>query len=144
MKNIGQLIENEGRYEFRMTEMSLIVRGDHPEWVMEAASEIVATTAKNECESKVDELETLLEFEEATETDVSAAKFAMKERFEIVPQCVVSLGRVDYKWAAADGRVQRQDEFGDRPYKRIADMSLTRNDSFLDNDEGVDMASDTK
>lgn len=143
MKSIGQLSESDGRFEFRIPEMSLIIRGDHPEWVMQAACEIVATTAKNESDSKIDELETLKEFDEATDMDVDAAKFSAKGRFEIIPQCIVSMGRIDYKWVAPDGREKLEGEFDGRPYKRITDMSLTRSDSFLDNEDGVEMAPDT-
>lgn len=144
MKSIGQLTEADGRFEFRVPEMSLVVRGDHPEWVMQAAGEIIATTAKNESDGRIDELETLLEFEEATEMDVSAAKFAVKERFEIIPQCIVSMGRIDYRWIAKNGREKMNGTFDGQPYTRINDMSLTHNDSFLTNEEGVEMASETK
>lgn len=143
MNNIGQLTEADGRYEFRLPELSLVVRGDHPEWVMHAASEIMASVTKNEFDGKIDELETLVEFEEASDMDVQAAKFAMKERFELIPQCIVSMGRIDYKWVAPSGREKLNGEFDGHPITRISDMSLTKNDSFLDNDPGVDMAPDT-
>ncbi|MEM7520405.1 MAG: hypothetical protein AAF307_05145 [Pseudomonadota bacterium] len=144
MKNIGQLSEADGRYEFRLPEMSLVVRGDHPEWVMHAASEIVASVTKNEVDGKIDELETLVEFDEASDMDVAAAKYAKKERFEIMPQCIVSMGRIDYRWVAPQGREKLNGSFDGQPYTRISDMSLTQNDSFLDNEAGVDMASGTK
>jgi len=144
MKSIGQLTEVDGRYEFRVPGMSLIVRGDHPEWVMQAASEIIATTAKNESDSTLDELETLKEFGEASEMEVDTARYAAKERFQIIPQCVVSMGKIDYKWVAPDGREKLENEFEGQPIRRIADMSLMRNDDFLKNEEGVEMASETK
>lgn len=144
MNSIGQLTEADGRYEFRLPEMSLVVRGDHPEWVMQAAGEIMASVTKNEFDGKIDELETLVEFEEASEMDVAAAKFAMKERFEHMPQCIVSMGRIDYRWVAPDGREQLDGQFDGNPVSRISDMSLTKNDSFLKNEPGVDMAPDTE
>ncbi|MEM9707918.1 MAG: hypothetical protein AAF871_03945 [Pseudomonadota bacterium] len=144
MQNLGQLSEADGRYEFRCPEMSLVVRGDHPEWVLLAAYEILATTAKNESDSKIDELKTLQEFEEATEMDIFAEESAAKERFEIIPQCVVQMGRMDYKWTAADGRDKLTSDYDGFPIRRIVDMSLTKNDSFLKNEDGVDMANDTK
>ena len=61
MKQIGQLIEADGRYEFRLDQKGLIVRGDHPEWVMMAASEVLGQTERLEFESRVDELEALVE-----------------------------------------------------------------------------------
>lgn len=139
MKEIGQLYESDGRFEFRAPEHSLIVRGDHPEWVMQAASEVIANTARLTSEGEIDELATLVEFEEATEIEVESAKMAMKERFEIIPQCIVSMGRLDYKWVAQQGREKLGDEFGDNLYRRIHDMSLTYNDSFVENEPGVDM-----
>ncbi|MEO1238068.1 MAG: hypothetical protein AAFW64_00105 [Pseudomonadota bacterium] len=140
MKEIGQLLESDGRFEFRASEHSLIVRGDHPEWVMQAASEVLANAAQMQCAGEIEELETLVEFEEATEVEVDAAKYAMKERFEIIPQCIVSMGRLDYKWVATQGREKLREEFGDNIYRRIHDMSLTYNDSLTQNEPGVDMA----
>lgn len=138
MKQIGQLIEADGRYEFRVEDKGLIVRGDHPEWVIRAAAEVIENTERLEAESRIDELESLVEFEAATPIEVDAAKFATKERFETIPQCIVSMGKLDYKWAAPAGREKMKDEFDGQPVKRIHDMSLTYNDTFLDNEDGVD------
>ena len=68
----------------------------------------------------------------------------MIERFDLIPQCIVTVGKMDYKWAAPEGRAKKQDEFGDQPLKRVHDMSLTRSDSFLTNDDGSDMTSETQ
>lgn len=143
MKEIGQLIFCDERYEFRVPELGIIVRGDHPEWVIQAASEVLANTALLESEGQLDELETLVEFEEATEIEVASAKYAMQQRFGIVPQCIVTMGKMDYKWVAAQGREKLSAEFDGRPYSRIHDMSLTYDDTFLENEAGVDMADET-
>jgi hypothetical protein len=140
MKELGQLCEVEGRYEFRYGDLNLIVRGDHPEWVLQAACEVLAKTARLETESKIDELTSLVEFEAANEIEVDAAKYALRERFEIIPQCIVSMGRMDYRWAAEEARRKLDPEFGTQPIKRIHDMSLTMNDSFLANEPGVDLS----
>lgn len=137
MKEVGKLYEADGRYEFRLEEMALIVRGNHPEWVMQAVSEIVSETARIEGESRIDELETLIEFEGATQIEVDSAKYSQKERFETIPQCIVSMGKLDYRWAAPEGRDKHADEFGGHPYRRIHDMSMTFHDSFLKNENGV-------
>lgn len=137
MTQIGTLHEADGRYEFRMDHKNLIVRGDHPEWVIQAASEILASTEKLEAESKVDELKTLVEFEAATEIEVDSAKYALKERFETIPQCVVTMGRLDYTWAAPQARDLDRMNYDGRPIKRVHDMSLTYNDTFLKNEEGT-------
>lgn len=139
MNGIGQLSESDGQYEFRDPTRNLIVRGEHPEWVLQAAAEVIGNTARLEAESVVEELTAMLEFEAAEQIEVDSAKYAMKERFELVPQCIVSLGKMDYKWAAQEGRVKKPEEFGNQPLKRVHDMSLTRSDSFLENEPGVDM-----
>lgn len=142
MTEVGQLTEADGRYEFRIPGMGLIVRGDHPEWVMQAASEVLSCTAKLEAESTVEELTSLVEFEEASEIEVEAHKFAMTQRFDTIPQCIVTMGRMDYKWAAPEGREKLGSEYDGHPYRRIHDMSLTFSDSFLKNEDGVETSSD--
>ena len=139
MNEIGQLLEVDGQYEFRDPTRSLIVRGDHPEWVLQAAAEVIGHTARLESESLVDELTTLVEFEAAAPIDVDAAKYAFKERFEIVPQCLVTVGKIAYRWASPEGREKLAEEFGNQTVRRVHDMSLTRNDSFLSNESGVEM-----
>jgi hypothetical protein len=134
MKQIGQLIETDGRFEFRIDDKGLIVRGDHPEWVMQAASEVLTQTERLEAESKVDELASLVEFEVAEEIEVESAKFALKQRFATIPQCIVTMGKLDYKWAAPEGRDVMKNEYDGHPYRRIHDMSLTFDDSFLKNE----------
>jgi hypothetical protein len=137
MKQIGQVLEADGRYEFRFEEKGLIVRGDHPEWVIQAAAEILTRTEYLEAESKVDELETLVEFEAVSEIEVESAKFSMKERFSTIPQCIVTMGRLDYKWAAPEGREAMKAEYDGHPFRRVHDMSLRYDDSFLKNEDGV-------
>lgn len=138
MTEIGQLFEADDRYELRVPGKGLIVRGDHPEWVLQAASEVLTTTERFESASKVDELESLVEFEAATSIEVDAAKYAMKDRFETIPQCIVTLGKMDYRWAAKEGRERLSDEFDGHTMARINDLSLTFHDSFLENETGVD------
>ncbi len=48
-------------------------------------------------------------------------------RFETIPQCVVTMNEMDYRWVSKVGR--KADDAA--PVKRLHDMSLTRNDSFL-------------
>lgn len=139
MDEIGQLKEVDGRFEFRHDALGLVVRGDHPEWVLMAASEIISNTAKIEAESEVESLVALAEFEEASGIEVDSAQFAFKQRFEKIPQCIVSLGKIDYKWATPDGRKKLMSEYDGHLIRRIHDMSLTFNDTFLDNEEGVEM-----
>lgn len=139
MSEIGRLSQADGQYEFRDPSRNLIVRGGHPEWVLLAAAEVIANTARLEAESLIEELSAMLEFDAAEAIDVDSAKFSLKERFDHIPQCIVSLGTMDYKWASLEGRAQKPQELGSQPLKRVHDMSLTRSDSFLKNEPGVEM-----
>ncbi|MDX8355840.1 hypothetical protein [Cognatiyoonia sp. IB215182] len=143
MSEIGCLSETDGQYEFRDPSRSLIIRGEHPEWVLMAAAEVIGNTARLEAESVVEELNAMVEFEAVEPIEVDSAKYAMKERFELIPQCIVTLGKMDYKWAAPEGRAKKQDEFGSQTLKRVHDMSLTRSDTFLSNEDGVDTTNET-
>jgi len=139
MSEIGQLREADGQYEFRDPSLNLIVRGEHPEWVLMAAAEVIGNTAKLESQSHIEEMTAMMEFDAVEPIELDAAKYAMKGRFELIPQCIVSLGSMDYKWAAEEGRVKKPEEFGGQTLKRVHDMSLTKTDSFLSNEDGVDM-----
>ena len=140
MQQIGTLTETNGRFEFRLEKMDLVVRGSFAEWVLEAAAEIVAQNARMECESKLDEVTAMHEFGEASEIEVDAATYDARARLETIPQCSVSWGQNEYRWAAADGRQKLAAEFDGHPMRRVHDMSLTRHDSFLVNVDGVDTA----
>ena len=143
MSEIGCLSQTDGQYEFRDPSRSLIIRGEHPEWVLMAAAEVIGNTARLEAESVVEELNAMVEFEAVEAIEVDSAKYAMKERFELIPQCIVTLGKMDYKWAAPEGRAKKQDEFGSQTLKRVHDMPLTRSDTFLSNEDGVDTTNET-
>ena len=138
MENIGHFRKLEDRYEFQYPPLNMTVRGAHAEWVLEAAAEILRETERMRVDSHIDELKTLAEFGEADEIEIDSAQFDATARFEVVPQCVVSMGTMDYKWTSPDGRAQDNAGLGDGLLKRIHDMSLTRSDSFLNNPEGVD------
>lgn len=139
MDEIGQLKEVDGRFEFRHDALGLVVRGDHPEWVLMAAAEVISNTARIEGEAEMDSLTALAEFDEVSGIEVVSAKFAFKQRFETIPQCIVSLGKIDYKWATPEGRKKLMDEFDGHMVRRIHDMSLTFRDTFLENEDGVEM-----
>jgi len=139
MDDVGQIQEVDGRYEFRHDGLGLVVRGDHPEWVLMAAAEIISNTAKIESEAELESLAALAEFEEVGSIEVDSAKFAHKQRFDTIPQCIVSLGKIDYKWATEEGRKKLTEEYDGHMVRRIHDMSLTFNDTFLTDEEGVSM-----
>ncbi len=138
MNDIGFLRKSDERYEFYYPELGLIIRGSYAEWVLEAAGEIIARAEKMRAEGQIDELATLAEFGEAAEIEVESARFDANARFEAIPQCVVSMGTIDYHWVSPDGRGAGEDHMG---LRRIHDTSRTRNDSFLKNVDGVDSSS---
>lgn len=142
MEKVGYLKENGDRFEFHFDQLGLIIRGNYPEWVLAAASEIIRDSAKIDSDSRMEELSALVEFGEASEIDVDAHKVDSKFRFEVLPQCVVTMGSMDYRWADEEARRKFGAEFGGHSMRRLHDMSMTRNDSFLENEEGVDMSSE--
>lgn len=135
MDALGVLKEKGDRFEFHFEDLGLVIRGRYAEWVLAAASEIIAKVARLEAESKLDELNSLVEFGEVDQIDLDAAKFDMKSRFEVLPQCVVSMGSMDYRWADKEARERLVHEFDGHTLKRLVDMSMTRNDSFLQDED---------
>ena len=132
MEQIGALQREGKRYIFTYPALDLVVRGAYAEWVLEAATEIIAEAEQHAKAGEIDELEALIEFEEASEIDLDIAKSENKSRFETMPQCVVTMGEGDFRWISRDGRAAE-----DKPINRLIDMSKTRNDSFLTNEPGV-------
>lgn len=138
METLGILTKSGGRYEFRHDPLALVVRGDYAEWVLAAAAELMDVIARREAEGRIEELETLQEFGEVEPIELDSAKFDMRARFEAVPQCLVTMGSMDYRWVAPEARESGIPPFEGHPIKRVHDMSLTRNDTFLQNEDGVD------
>jgi hypothetical protein len=138
METFGQLTQVQGRFEYRCDAHNLIVRGDFAEWVLAAAAEITSKIARDELEGRLNELEALAEFGEGDPIDLDVARFEVKERFEILPQCIVTVGRSDFRWVATEARPKLSPEFDQHPIRRLQDMALTRSDSFLKNEAGVD------
>ena len=138
METFGQLTQVQGRYEYRCDAHNLIIRGDFAEWVLAAAAEITAKIARDELDGRLNELEALAEFGEGDPIDLDVARFEMKERFEILPQCIVTVGRGDFRWVASEARPKLSPEFDEHPIRRLQDMALTRGDTFLKNEPGID------
>jgi hypothetical protein len=116
----------------------MTIKGDFAEWVLSAAAEMLEVVARREAEGRITELEAMCEFGEAEPVELDSARYDQRARFEVLPQCTVSLGDMDYRWVSPEGRKKLNDEFGGHPMKRVHDMALTRNDSFLENENGVD------
>ncbi len=126
---IAHLFKDGRRYEMTFPEYALTIRGPYIEWVLEAAADIIQNFERTKSESTVDELKMLQEFgdESVSELDVDTAACEQGARFEAIPQCVVTMNEMDYRWVSKVGR--KDDDAA--PIKRLHDMSLTRNNSFL-------------
>ncbi|MGD1924480.1 MAG: hypothetical protein ACFB03_09845 [Paracoccaceae bacterium] len=138
MDDIGRLKKANGRYEFSFDELNLVVRGAHAEWVLEAATEIITQANQADMEGQISEIEALMEMGEADEIDLDILKDEHQSRFERMPQCVVSMGDMDYRWIAPEGREVSDDNPASRnSMERLIDQSATRNDTFQQNVDGA-------
>jgi hypothetical protein len=122
-KALATLRKVGSRFEITYPEYDLIIRGPHVEWVLEAAAEIISRSERVKIEGAIEEMEMLTEFgEEGLEMEVESKKFEHQSRFEIIPQCLVSMGANDYRWVQREGR-----SGPDHTYvQRLYDTSLTR------------------
>lgn len=122
--SVGNIRFADGRFEFHCPEYDLVIRGRYLEWVLEAASEVIARTEQIKAESKIEEMKLLAEFDgETTLASIDAATFDARQRFRALPQCVVSMGHDDYRWVHVDGR---DDKSAHPCTSRIVDQSATR------------------
>jgi hypothetical protein len=128
---IATLARNGSRFELHYPEYGLTVRGPYAEWVLAAAADIIARFEKTRMESVVDELIMLKDFgdDTASEMEIESARYDSNARFETVPQCVVTMNEIDYRWVEKGERAEGKHA----PMERLHDMSLTRSNSFLVN-----------
>jgi len=111
------------RYEICYPDYDLVIRGPHAEWVLEAAAEIISRTERVKIEGAIEELEMLAEMDAGdNEMEVESLKFEKTERFDVVPQCLISMGANDYRWVQREGRKGPDHSYVERLY----DASLTR------------------
>lgn len=135
MSDLGFIRKHDQAYEFHYPEHGLVIRGAYVEWVLQAAAELIAQTELLRAEGRLEELKMLEEMGEAETIEVDSAAYDRDTRFETLPQCVVTMGSLDYRWVAPEGREANTVAF---PAKRIHDMSKTRHETFLKNVPGVD------
>jgi hypothetical protein len=128
---IAYLAKDGRRFELNFPEYALTVRGPYVEWVLEAAAEIISKFERTKAESSVEEMQMMKDFDDGvtTEVDIQAARYERETRFETIPQCVVTMNEMDYRWVSKEGR--KGDEIS--PMQRLHDLSLTRNGTFLHN-----------
>jgi hypothetical protein len=128
---IAYLAKDGRRFEMTFPEYALTVRGPYIEWVLEAAAEIISGFERTKAECTVEEMQMLKDFGDTGTGDVSieSAKYELDVRFETIPQCVVTMNEMDYRWVAKAGR--KGDEL--TAMQRLHDISLTRGGSVLNN-----------
>lgn len=126
---IAHLVKDGRRYEMTFPEYALTVRGPYLEWVLEAAADIIQNFERTKSESAIEEMKMLQDFGDGavSEMDIDTASYEQNIRFETVPQCVVTMNEMDYRWVAQVGRNDGEIS----PMKRLHDISLTRSGSFL-------------
>ena len=94
--------QDDGQYEFRDPSRGLIIRGTHPEWVLQAAAEVIGTFSRLAAESLVDELAALHSLGSVRSAELAAARAEKRRRFDIRPRCSVVHGAVEYFWTSGD------------------------------------------
>ena len=124
---IAQLYKDGNRYALHYPEYQIWIRGAYAEWVLTAGAELIAKIEKLKVEGSIEELEMTREFSETGDVDiqVDALRYAANSRFEILPQCVVTMHDNDYRWVA------RSDTTVHGAMERLLDASLTRTNSYL-------------
>jgi len=125
---LAQLFKRDARFELVYPEYGLSLRAPYAEWLFEAAAEILSRIEKLRIEGTIEELEMLKEFgdADATDTQIDSVKYENSNRFDVVPQCLVTMGDIDYRWISAVSRDPQVGKFG----QRLHDMSLTRSDNY--------------
>jgi hypothetical protein len=124
---IAQLYKVGSRYELVYPQYNLSVRAQHAEWALEAGGEIITRLDRLKAEGLLDEMEMMKGFGDDPEIPfkINALRYESNSRFDLIPQCVVTVGDVDYRWTAADGRKAKSDA----PIERMLDTSKTRDDT---------------
>jgi hypothetical protein len=126
MMTMRQIADEDGQYEFRDSSRSLIIRGGHPEWVLQAAAEVIGNYARLETESLVEELTVMHRMGAANLTELTGIRALQRRRFDLSPRCSVSLGTVDYIWASSEAPGLRPDVVAPKPLKLGPEMLVTQ------------------
>lgn len=130
---VAYLRKAGNRFELAYPEYGLKIHGPHAEWVLEAAADVIARIEKTKLDGAIEELEMLQEFDEEEDHSIAidSLKYNSKERFDIVPQCVISMADTDYRWVSKIERdLSDKSGFG----QRLHDMSMTHKDNWLQNE----------
>lgn len=115
MLEMGRIGQVDGQYEFRDPSRSLVVRGPHPEWVLQAAAEVIGNVARLESGGVIAELTALRDLGAVDHTEMTAARIQHRDRFAISPRCNVALGSLHYFWSCPDAPGLKPDAVPARP-----------------------------
>jgi hypothetical protein len=124
---IAKLFKDGNRYVLHYPDYNISIRGPYVEWVLMAGAEMISKVERLKAEGSIEELELMREFGDADDTavQIDAARYAANCRFEVLPQCVVTMHDTDYRWIA------RAEGASSGAMERLMDASLTRSNSFL-------------
>jgi hypothetical protein len=125
---LAQLFKRDARFELVYPEYGLTLRAPYAEWIFEAAAEILSRIERLRIEGTIEELEMIKEFEDAdtVNSQIDNIKYENGNRFDVIPQCIVTMSDVDYRWVSPVARDPKSNTFG----QRLHDMSLTRSDDY--------------
>ena len=126
MIDTGYLVHDSGQYVYRIPSRNLVIRGAHPEWVLMAAAEVLCRIARAEADCELAELAAARGETASGLVAGQAAEALLTERFDLLPQCIVSLGPVYYKWTDLEGRSLTPQDFMAHAMKRLIDRTQKR------------------
>jgi hypothetical protein len=126
---IAKLFKDGNRYALHYPEYDIWIRGAYAEWVLMAGAEMIIRIEKLKSEGSITELDLTREFvtevDGDVDTQIDALRYAASRRFDIIPQCVVTMHDTDYRWVA------KADVADSGAVERLLDMSQSRSNSFL-------------
>jgi len=102
MLEMGRIGQVDGQYEFRDPSRGLVVRGPHPEWVLQAAAEVIGNLVRLESDGLLAELTAMRDLGAVDHAEMTATHREHRERFAISPRCNVALGPARYFWSCPD------------------------------------------
>jgi len=125
---VAQLHKHGAHFELVYPEYRLTLRAPYAEWIFEAAAEILSCIEKLRIEGEIDELEMIKQFVDQDTINIAldSIKYENGNRFDVVPQCVLTMADTDYRWVSPLARDPKASHFG----QRLHDMSLTRSGDY--------------
>ena len=126
MINEGYLVQDCGRYVYRNPSRNIVIWGAQPEWVLMAAAEVLSQIERAGAECEIVKRNAARHETPGGTVAAQAAEAALMERFDLLPQCIVSLGPVYYKWTGLEGLALKPHEFMAQAMQRLIDVGQKR------------------